>query len=346
MARSDSKARRALAAGAVLLATGAAALVPAGGAAAAASECELETLPIPHELRFTFATGMSDDGSVIAYRAYPLDHGFERYPLLYSDGEVTEVPIPGTDQSLGDVNSEGVAAATTWTDDGSVPYVWRDGEATELPNSGEGEARGVNERGDIVGSVGRRPVLWAAGSDEAVELALPEKATRGTAVDIGDDGVIVGYFSTAEGDFKPYLWDRHGDGADLPIPDEVDSGRAHAYVADLNGDWASGYLSAPGFEGVGIRWNLAEGTAEVLDIEGPAAVAADGTAAGAVFPNAAVQTEEGVVELPGVSDPADNYFGDRAAEISADGSVIVGNVYAGEDASGFHVLNAVTWTCR
>ncbi|WP_155830417.1 hypothetical protein [Glycomyces tenuis] len=345
-----SKPCRALAAAAVLLAAGAGALpaqaASANGTDAAELSCELETLPIPDGLLFTFTTGMSDDGSVIAYRAYPLDFGFERYTMLYSGGKVTEVPIPGEDQALNDVNSGGEAAASTWLGDGSVPYAWRGGKAAELPNTGGGEANGINEHGDIVGQSGSQPVLWPAGSEEAVELELPEKAVWGTATDIGDDGTIVGYFSIENGDFKPYAWNSDGTGSELPWPEGVEPGTAHSYVSDLNGQWASGYLDTPEHPGAGIRWNLAEGTAEVLEIEGPAAVAADGTAAGSLFPDAAVQTREGVVALPGVSDPADNYFGDQADSISSDGSIVAGSVYVGEDATGMHTLNAVRWTCE
>ena len=313
-----------------------------------ARACEIETLPIPDGLEFTFVTGMSDDGSVIAYRAYPTDGGYERFPLLYSDGEVTEVPIPGEDQQIADVNSSGLGAGFTFIGDQQVPYVWRDGEVAELPSTDGGEANGVNENGDIVGARGQAdsvPVIWPAGADEPVDLPLPDNAAWGTATAVGEDGTVVGYYGDAEtGDFKPYVWNAEGTGSDLPMPEGVDPAEAHAYVSHLAGDWASGYLSAPGHDAVGIRWNIAEGTAEVLRIEGPAAVNAEGTTASSVFPNAAVQSGDEVVELPGVSDPADNYFGDNADQISADGSLVAGNVYVGEGEHS-HILNAVVWTC-
>lgn len=343
-----------MAATAVAAAAGAITL-PAQGAAAAETgtdqTCAIETLPIPDGVLFTFTTGMSDDGSVIAYRAYPADHGNERFPLLYSDGEVTEVPIPGLDQQIADVNSSGDGAGYGFLGEGAVvPYAWLDGELVELGAEGGGQANGINEHGDIVGARGdypQVPVVWAAGESKPVDLALPEGAGSGTATEIGDDGRIVGSYEDAEGDFVPYAWDAEGDGAPLPMPEGVDPATVHSYVKDLNGDWASGYLSSDTLEAVGVVWNLAEGTATVTDLGGPAAVSAKGTAAGDAFPYAGYQPVDGkVVELPGVSDPADNYFGDQADQISADGSVIAGSVYVGEDADGWHILNAVVWNCE
>ncbi|MCD0444835.1 hypothetical protein LO763_14550 [Glycomyces sp. A-F 0318] len=351
-AKRTTKGRKAFMAATAVAAAAGAITLPVQGAAAAETgapqACAIETLPIPEGLRFTFVTGMSDDGSVVAYRAYPADHGYERYPLLYADGEVTEVPIPGEDQQIADVNASGDGAGFTFLD-GVVPYAWRDGALVELAAEDGGEANGINERGDIAGARGQYPqvpVVWPAGGEKPVDLPLPEGAGSGTATDIGEDGTVVGYYEDAEGDFTPYAWDADGTGAHLPLPDGVDPATAHAYVSDLNGDWASGYLSAPGLDGVGVVWNLAEGTAEVTGLGGPVAVSAKGTAAGDAFPHAAYQDQGGKpVELPGVWDPAENYFGDRADQISADGSVIAGNVYAGEDADGRHVLNAVVWDC-
>jgi uncharacterized membrane protein len=347
------KGRKVIMAATALAAAAGAVALPVQGAAAAEdgarADCAVETLPIPEGLRFTFTTGMSDDGSVVAYRAYPLDFGDERYPLLYAGGEVTEVPIPGTDQQVADVNASGFGAGYGYVDGSVVPYLVEGGKVAELASEDGGEANGVNERGDIVGARGQYPqvpVVWPAGEEQPVDLPLPEGAGSGTATEIGDDGTIVGYYEDAEGDFTPYVWDADGTGAPLPLPDGVDPATAHSYVADLNGDWASGYLSAPGLDGVGVVWNLAKGTAKVSDLGGAVAVSAEGTAAGDAFPYAGYQVQgEKVVELPGVSDPEANWFGDQADQISADGSVIAGSVFAGEDESGMHLLNAVVWDC-
>ncbi|SDD96930.1 hypothetical protein [Glycomyces harbinensis] len=353
------KGRKAFMAATAVAAAAGAIVLPVQGAAAAETgtgqACTVEKLPIPDGLLFTFTTGMSDDGSVVAYRAYPAGNGDERFPLLYSDGEVTEVPIPGLDQQIADVNSSGDGAGYGFLGEGgAVPYAWRDGALVELANADSGQANGINEHGDIVGTVAKwdgeaeseLPVIWPAGETEPVALPLPEGAGRAGASEIGDDGVVVGDYENAEGVPVPYMWDADGKGSHLPMPEGVDPETAWSYASDLQGDWASGYLETPELGAVGVVWNLAEGTAHVTGLEGRATVNAEGTAAGETFPNAAFQPRDGkVVELPGAWDPADNYFGDTADQISADGSTIAGSVYVGEDADGWHVLNAVVWTC-
>lgn len=349
------KGRRPLAATAALLAAGAAFPAQAAWAEEPAGEpraaCVFEKLPIPEGLEFTFTTGMSDDGSVIAYRAYPLDANgdWERFPFLYADGEATAIPLEGQDQVIADVNSSGTAAASTYLDEGQVPYVWSDGELTRL-NGGNGEANGINENGDIVGGllgeVDLYPVVWPKGAAKPTELPMPDNAAWGSAVGIDEEGTIVGLYSDAEtGDFKSYVWYADGTAAELPMPDGIDPATAHSYPTDIKGDWVSGYLNTPDGGVTGVRWNLADGTAEDLQLDNARSIALDGTAAGSVEPAAAVQSGDEVTELPGVVDPADNWFGDTVDAISADGSVLAGHVYTGENEFG-HVLNSGIWTCE
>ena len=77
-------------------------------------------------------------------------------------------------------------------------------------------------------------------------------------------------------------------------------------------------------------------------------VGPDGTVVGLLYntPTAAYQTsDDTVVELPGVLDPAVNINYDNAEAISADGSLIAGTAYAGAGANGYNTWKAVTWTC-
>jgi uncharacterized membrane protein len=336
----------------VAIAAAAAATLPVQGAAAAPSgdeECVLQELPMPEGLYFSIVTGMSADGSVIAYRAYPagLD-GDERYPLLYEDGEVTEVPIPGLDQSLNDVNADGLAVGSGWVGEGNLPYVFEDGEVRELAANDGGAATGVNDDGVIVGTTGQgpfKPVKWLPGQVKPVELPLPEGATGGGATAIDEDGTIVG---SAGGDFegKPYVWHPDGTGEELPLPEGVDPETVAAfYASDVAGDWVVGYLLTSGSENA-VRWNLEDDTVEVLDLNYSVGINEDGTASGSVDPVAALQDEDGeLVELPGLVDPAENWFGDNATSISEDGELAAGQVFAGEDEFGNHILKAVTWEC-
>lgn len=327
---------------------------------APAQHCGMETLPIPPGLVSTQVSGMSDDGSVIAYYALPLDQswpdGLGAHPMLYADGEVTEVPISGDHPRLEEVNSAGVAVGHTEIDGHYLPYVWRDGELTELPGEGSFRVWGINEGGDIVGAGGdfeELPVIWPADGTGPVQLPVPEGSWAGVAHAVGDDGTVVGAVYDENGTAAAYQW-RPGDsgeyaGAALPLPEGADPDNAFGIAYDVNGDWASGKFFSPGagVQTQGIRWNLAEDTAERTELNYEVSVSADGTVAGFLpdTNSAAYQADAVVVELPGVEPAGDRPY-DWAVEISADGSLIAGNVYIGRDEAGLLVHNAVVWTCE
>ncbi|WP_133884132.1 hypothetical protein [Glycomyces sp. NRRL B-16210] len=328
---------------------------------ATAQTCSREALPIPEGLVSTSVSGMSDDGSVIAYYALPLDQswpdGLGAFPRLYADGEVTDVPMPGDHPRIHDVNSSGTGTGySTNTLGRDVPYIWSDGTLAELPVAEDGgRALGINEGGDVVGSGasfdGGIPLLWPADGSGYVELTLPDGAISGSAQDIGDDGTIVGAVYDENGTTSAYTWHPDGTHAALPVPEGADPAESFSLATDLNGDWASGQYFVPGAgtQPLGVRWNLAEGTAERTALDLEVSVSADGTVAGYVpgTPTlAAYQAGATVVELPGVVDPDARVHGDYAQEISADGTLIAGSVYIETDEADLPVTNAVVWTCE
>ncbi|SDL46250.1 hypothetical protein SAMN05216298_3925 [Glycomyces sambucus] len=346
------KRPRALIAGSALvaLAASAAALPQAAQAAPEGEACVLQELPMPKGLYFSVVTGMSTEGSVIAYRAYPAGlEGDERYPYLYEDGEATPVPIPGADQILTDVNEDGLAVGAGWVDGVQRPYAFEDGQLRELASSDGGAATGVNDDGVIVGISGQGPIVpvkWLPGQVEPVELPLPKGATEGGARGIDGDGTIVGSYDDGAGTSVPYVWHPDGSGEELPLPEGVDPATVVAFYPNaVAGEWAVGYLLTQDSENA-VRWNLEDGTAEVLKLSYAEGINEDGLVAGTVDPRAAVATGDGTVTyLPGLVDPAANWFGDMAADVSGDGELLAGQVFAGEDEYGYHVLKAVTWDC-
>ncbi|MDA1360527.1 hypothetical protein O1R50_12895 [Glycomyces luteolus] len=348
----DLKRRSVFAAGGVFLAAAAAAVVPFQGASAAPAgedACVLQELPMPEGRYFSLVTAMSGDGDVIAYRVYPaLLEGQERATYLYEDGEAVELPLPGTEQTLTGVNSDGVAVGASWVDGLLVPYVFRDGELWELGVEGGGTPTDVNEDGDIVGYSDQeytQPVAWRDGSLKAETLQLPKGAVSGTASSIDEDGTIVGTYHTEDGFSRPYVWHPDGTGEELPMPEGADPAELFLTASVIADGWVGGNVYSPGLE-TGVRWNLEDGTVELTDVPMALAINEEGTVAGAAEPLAVFQEEDGkVVELPGLVDPADNWFGDYATEISDDGELVAGQVYAGQDEADNHILKAVTWTC-
>lgn len=347
----NHKRRTAFATAGALLAAAAAAVVPFESAAAAPKDdaCVLQELPMPDDKYFSIVTGMSTDSEFIVYRAYPAQiSGDERYPYLYANGEAIEVPMPGIEQILSDVNGNGLAVGSAYVDGVELPYAYHDGLVAELAANEGGAAKGVNDHGDIVGVDGLgNPVVWRLGQTKPEVLPLPEGAVTGQAASIGEDGTIVGsYEDPATGGTRAYVWHPDGTGEALPLPADVDPADLYAnYASDISGDWAAGYIATPELE-AGVRWNLDDGTVEILDMVYAPAVSDDGTSVGEATPHAAYQEAGGkTVALPGVTDPADNWFGDTATEISADGELLAGQVYAGQDEADWHILKAVTWTC-
>lgn len=214
------------------VATGAAPADPASGAIphpdrsaepsrpAPPTGCVIERLPIPGEHPMSLVTGADPTGRFILGRSYP-SRAAGAYPvLIWDDGRATRITLPGVDQSLTDVTTTGVAVGAGWDDQGPEPYLVRNGRVTRLPVTGSANARAINEAGQIVGTRdGRQPVLWPAAGSAPVDLPLPGPDWRGEAVDIDEDGTVVGVISTADGRTEQgYLWLPDRTGRVLPGP--------------------------------------------------------------------------------------------------------------------------------
>jgi uncharacterized membrane protein len=74
------------------------------------------------------------------------------------------------------------------------PVAWVDGEAVVL-SGGAGAARGLNDRGDVVGNVGREAFRWTDGEMEILRSATDDPHSdnrQDFAFDIDDAGTIIG----------------------------------------------------------------------------------------------------------------------------------------------------------
>jgi len=343
-AEARPRTARALALSAALAA--AATLVFSDGAAAAPQSCELSMLPAPADTA-SGASSLSDSGQYIVGAAYttdPFDPAVNT-PLLWQDGQKTEIPIAGLDQALTDVNDSGVAVGYAFTENGDVPYVYRDGQLTELPHTGGSWAEGINNDGVIIGSRdtdnGAVPVRWPADGGGPVDLALPDGALTGGANAIGADGTIVGSVDYDTASF-PYKWAPDGTGSSLPIPEGKvikDFGSA-AY--DINGQWAVGDLFSEESEDT-VRWDLATGAADILDLHFANGVNVSGWVGGDNDEHAVLIADGTAITLP--DNGGTDGFASSAADVNDAGDLVIGEVTVGENQIGLPYSGAAIWRC-
>lgn len=314
------------------------------------SGCELEQLPYPDEYGMSFGLAMDSTGTYLAGRGYPEDpmSSYERYLMIWEDGELTELDVEGGDQTISGINPSGDAAINTYIDDTiQTPMAYVDGEISELAHDEQGQTRDINDDGVIVGNLYDEnlmetiPVYWETPDSDPVELEIPDSAENGSAAAIDGD-TIVGNVSSADiGDQVPVTWDLDGNISELAGPDEADEFLGHA--GDIRGEWILGTLRLDGSEDtVVVRWN-ADGEAEVISDGSGAGINEQGWIVGyeeTVQP--VIWADDEVIELPILDDG--EFANNQALAISDDGSTIIGSVDT--DSEEVNQLAAAKWTCE
>lgn len=279
------------------------------GAAAASSPrpavCTTEALPVPQgvseiDVDAGDSTGRYLVGNSVVDRT--------RVPVLWVDGELTELAPPGlSDLHVSAVNNSGVVVGHGFdADDRSHLWTYADGSYTRLVSSDTDTMvpEDINDNGDIVGNVSSpdeasRPVLWPADSpDEPVELAAPSFAS---ATGISNQGVIIGHLSPEPERRLGYVWtDPAAEGERLVGP----SGGSHTEALEINGPWIAGFDRGDGSQIVGALWNV--DTGEVIGQEDALYNVnsnGDATMINPATGNTDIVRPNGnVVELPGLPD--------------------------------------------
>jgi hypothetical protein len=359
--------RRRLLLGGSAVVVAAAAAITAGVAFAGEDEpalpmaaCTVERLPEPEGMWISAAHGIDPTGSIVAGYAAPRPGGEDLgdHALLWRDGAMEDVPMPASQSVLVDVNSSGVAVGTTGPLGEKRPVVYRDGEVAVLPGAETGEAAGINEVGDIAGTIGdfivgdERPVLWPHDADAPVELPLPEDAAGGVANQVDESGTVVGSYrpSDVENGGVPYMWTPDGEGVELPVPTDLKVWSADA--VNVGGGSIIGYAMVEDAEGnvdaTTLRWEIGGGEPEVLDMDDAYGINEAGTVVGqALDGRPALLTSDGIEVLPGLFENPRA----TAEAISADGKTIAGwevdqDRVDPDDPSGHPPLVPVVWTCE
>jgi probable HAF family extracellular repeat protein len=219
---------------------------------------------------FSTATAINDRGVVVGYSHTPEDVVVGH---LWRRGQVVDLgPIVPSD-----VNNRGVVAGTA-REGGAA--IWRDGQMqvlTGIPGHFS-RAEGINDRGQVVG---QHPdvhgnllgYVWHRGQAQDLPLVGPTDVSS-AAVDIDEDGTVVGYSCADGGEgCRPARW-RDGVGEYLPLP----SGALAGGAAAVDGERVVGsaFFRGESDRNQAMLWD-ADGL-RTLDVPGAGSAVATGVA--------------------------------------------------------------------
>jgi hypothetical protein len=318
--------------------------VTATGAAPGPVSCRIERLAVPGDDRPVRVTGMDPTGRFVLGQVLPTNNvDFDQPTLIWDNGRLTSVQLPGTQQELADITTSGIAIGTYYQGDRPRPVVVRGGQVTALAGVYAGQAMAINDAGTIVGgnirSAGAAPVpvRWDSPTSQAADLPFPAGFPYAFATGITEDGTIVGNVNNDRGESRPYVWLPGGAGRELPAPAGV-----VAIPTSVGGDWASG--GGPATGGAGVVWNLRTGEATALPGFRPGSVGSNGWLVGVDttrHPGAALLAEGRTIPLPALAELS-NDATNVVAAISNDGRVLAGH----SDASAApDTTKPVLWHC-
>jgi uncharacterized membrane protein len=307
------------------------------------ANCPVERLPVPAHSVMDMVTGMDSTGRYIVGRTNPGGKDARMDMLLWDNGTLRVVALPGDQQLPTAVNSSGVAVGVSGMYNEQA-WVYRAGTATYLQGSRPTHANAINDAGVIVGTEDfTRPVVWRTASSQPQALPTPPGVWEGTAADIDDDGTIVGtlhrQYTTLD---RAYVWLPDGQLRELPLPVIDGTEAVKTRARSIAGDWVAGTAQGPTGD-VATRWNLRTGdiqTFPVLRFPG-SGISADGWLVGNDNHGQAVlATHPDSLTLPDLNNH-NNLMANLAVTISDDGHLI-----AGDGSAGGALPEPVIWRCH
>jgi hypothetical protein len=331
--------------------------------------CELARLPEPDGAYQSLVTGADPTGRFILGRTYFRDEPGVR-PVIWDDGELVTVDVPGYDPSLVDANSSGVAVATSFEQpDGpnrQQAWVYRDGQLSRL--AGENvSVSAINEQGMAVGAgyrseIDGTPLVWRSLSADPEELPVPAGEWDIATTDVDSDGTVIGHgIDIAEIPDPPehsYVWLPDGTRQELPRPD-IDGEPAFDFAAESIHDGVVTGRAKQLLDGGNgwtfhvFRYDLATG--EFTPLTTPVSMGVEvwnrqGWFAGNTGDGLVLVTGSGTVSLPypqGPENPDDPFADDPiVAAISDDGRIVGGQIWADTGDPETVDAEAVSWRCQ
>jgi hypothetical protein len=230
--------------------------------------CTASQLPMPPGLPpKSIVSGGDRTGRYIIGRGYPSinDPNMPSYAaLLWDNGAVIRLEVPGAEVVPEDVNSSGQVVITS-VGSGTVGFSYHAGVLTQLAGD-DVQVSAINDQGEIVGSVGVRPASWPSAT--AQPRLLGPDTMQGTAVGIDEDGTIVVGVQTPATRTKPSAlagiarFAPDGTMTEVPVPAD-----ATFSVGQIR-SYDSGWLVGAGDTGAppSFLWQLTSGEWHTLPV--------------------------------------------------------------------------------
>jgi uncharacterized membrane protein len=237
---------------------------------ASAATCTTSYLPLPAGLPGGSVTAADSGGGYAGYGYLVKPHlVYIAHALRWSNGQVTDLGQlagAGNDVVVTGVNRSGTVVG--WAA-GPRAFRSRNGALESLPlpaGAKGGQAEGINDNGDVVGSVVTlppdtapwavyTPVLWPANGSAPVPLTGLPTTGQAKATAIDQDGtVLVEYFPTRDDSFSAaalYLW-KAGTARRLANPSDTTTVRGNALS---NGRVVGETYPASGTNSQGVLWD-------------------------------------------------------------------------------------------
>lgn len=168
--------------------------------------------------------------------------GTSRLPVIWQNGAVSQLPLPGG-ETLGDandVNVFGVAVGSINSGSLQRAAIYSSSTATVITQTTSGgsffnTAFGINDSGRVVG-IGLDPanaarnvgMVFDIGSGSAIEVGALAGANGALAFGVGNGGHVVGSSMMNQGSGLPFIWTQAGGMIAIPLPTGTTQGSARA----------------------------------------------------------------------------------------------------------------------
>jgi len=225
------------------------------------------------------ARAINDAGVVVG-----IAHGtdFQGRPILWRGDQA--MLLSASQGMANDVNEDGTVVGSVRDAAGFLhAFGWADGQLDLLPDLENGSvASAVNARGDVVGSVrspsdNDLPAGWRDG--QLMLLPMPSGRAFGAAVDINDDGDIVGIVGQTYGGgeiYTPWRWSKDGSSGALLMRGRTDGrvstidnrGRITGRLAMFPDEPTTPALWRSGESSPRLMWRFQDGYAQFTGASG------------------------------------------------------------------------------